>query len=268
MWKAATKASKVLNKRHAMLSYAWGKDQEIQAHVIRVRKALVQRGIDCWMDVGGGMKTDIYDSMAEGVENAAVVICFMNQSYQESENCQLELKFAKQSGLPFVPVMLSDDPKWKASGWLGIVTAGALWTPLDLADFENSVDRIASQVKMVAITEKEETGASEGSDAVKAELKRLREDLEAATSRSRGVDLSKPAFDPSQPAVVPQPVPQLPKDFRETDAIVQLRRLLTATRKNTGTVARIGFWGMGKLNHLDQSVPLRATYRFCVICTG
>ena len=65
-----------------MLSYAWGKDLEIQKEVIRVRKALTQRGIDCWMDVDGGMKTDIYDSMAEGVENAAVVICFMNQQYQ------------------------------------------------------------------------------------------------------------------------------------------------------------------------------------------
>ena len=66
------------------------------------------------------------DSMAEGVEKAAVIICFMNANYQNSENCQLELKFAKQSGLPIVPVMVADDPKWKASGWLGIVTAGSL----------------------------------------------------------------------------------------------------------------------------------------------
>ena len=82
VWKAATTTARVLNKRHAMLSYAWGKDLEIQKEVIRVRKALTQRGIDCWMDVDGGMKTDIYDSMADGVENAAVVICFMNQQYQ------------------------------------------------------------------------------------------------------------------------------------------------------------------------------------------
>ena len=44
----------------------------------------------------GGMNGDIYQSMAEGVQGAACVICFMTQKYQDSENCQLELKFAKQ----------------------------------------------------------------------------------------------------------------------------------------------------------------------------
>jgi hypothetical protein len=47
---------------------------------------------------------------------------------QESANCKLELKFAQQSGVPIVPVMLQAD--WRASDWLGIITAGALWTPL------------------------------------------------------------------------------------------------------------------------------------------
>lgn len=32
-------------------------------------------------------------SAAEGVQGAAVVICFMSRKYQLSANCQLELKF-------------------------------------------------------------------------------------------------------------------------------------------------------------------------------
>ena len=48
------------------------------------------------------MKADIYDSMAEGVTNAACLVCFMTQAYQDSANCALELKFAKQSGIPIV----------------------------------------------------------------------------------------------------------------------------------------------------------------------
>ena len=51
------------------------------------------------------MKADIYDSMAEGVTNAACLVCFMTQAYQDSANCALELKFAKQSGVPIVPVV-------------------------------------------------------------------------------------------------------------------------------------------------------------------
>jgi hypothetical protein len=38
------------------------------------------------------MRQDLYVSMAQGVENAAVFVCFMNEDYQSSENCQLECK--------------------------------------------------------------------------------------------------------------------------------------------------------------------------------
>ena len=97
------------------------------------------------MDITGGMASDIYDSMAgldegilsfclpilvymenpnesntvivvtndstpssiqaEGVSNASAVVCFMSEQYQSSENCQLELKFAKQSGVGIIPVV-------------------------------------------------------------------------------------------------------------------------------------------------------------------
>ena len=35
------------------------------------------------------MGADIYESMASGVSNAVVVVCFMSQKYQDSENCML-----------------------------------------------------------------------------------------------------------------------------------------------------------------------------------
>eukprot|EP01047_Picozoa_sp_COSAG01_P027193 COSAG01_NODE_1786_length_9231_cov_19.575276_4_plen_57_part_00 len=44
--------------------------------------------------------------MAEGVQGACVVVCFMSAKYQSSENCKLELKFARQTGCPIVPVMV------------------------------------------------------------------------------------------------------------------------------------------------------------------
>ena len=73
-----------LGGRHCMLSYCHACCQET---VKRVRALLVQRGVPCWMDVDNGMNTDIYDSMAAGVQNAAVVICFMSAKYEASANC-------------------------------------------------------------------------------------------------------------------------------------------------------------------------------------
>ena len=42
---------KLMSGRHAMLSYCWGDQLETQERVSRARKALVARGIDCWMDI-------------------------------------------------------------------------------------------------------------------------------------------------------------------------------------------------------------------------
>ena len=71
------------------------------------------------------MQSNLYESMAAGVQNACCVVCFMAAAYEASENCALELQFARQSGVPIVPVLMQAG--YKASGWLGIVTAGALW---------------------------------------------------------------------------------------------------------------------------------------------
>lgn len=51
--------------------------------MLNVREHFAKLGIPTWMDVDGGMQIDVYDSMAQGVSNAAVVICFMTQRYRE-----------------------------------------------------------------------------------------------------------------------------------------------------------------------------------------
>jgi hypothetical protein len=97
---------------HCMLSYQW----EIQQDVIRVRHRLNAEGIDTWMDIDNGMDVDLYDSMAEGVTKSACVVCFMTQQYQDSTNCQSELKFARDKNVPIVPVMFQGGG-WRADGW-------------------------------------------------------------------------------------------------------------------------------------------------------
>ena len=72
-------------------------------------------------DIDGGMQANIYDSMARAVSKAAVVIAFIDQRYQDSDNCKLELNFAKQSKVPIVVVKMAPSP-WIASEWLGIIT--------------------------------------------------------------------------------------------------------------------------------------------------
>ena len=83
--------------------------------------------------------------------NAGCVICFMEIKYEKSENCRLELQFAKQSGVPVVPVKFAAD--YSASGWLGIITAGSLWVPLhDNKDFALGISQLVQQIELAAPT--------------------------------------------------------------------------------------------------------------------
>lgn len=92
-----SRLKQLFHGKHCMLSYNWAE----QEHVKLIRSQIAAVGCPTWMDVDGGMKSDIYDSMAEGVSNAACVVCFMSQAYQDSANCALELKFVSGKRLAF-----------------------------------------------------------------------------------------------------------------------------------------------------------------------
>ena len=79
--------------------YQW----DHQDQVISVREHFAALGIPTWMDIDGGMQVDIFDSMAQGVANAAVVVAFISQRYQDSENCKL---------VRWVTVCFSIGPLW------------------------------------------------------------------------------------------------------------------------------------------------------------
>ncbi|CAF4120040.1 unnamed protein product [Adineta steineri] len=101
--------------KHVMLSYNW-KSQKI---VSRVYDILKDKDIPVWFDVQGGMKDDIYMSMAEGVENAAVVCCFMTPEYQESENCRLELTYAERQRKRIIACIIAEKKDWRPPPYYG-----------------------------------------------------------------------------------------------------------------------------------------------------
>jgi len=58
---AVTRTAPLLpDGKHAFLSYQW----DVQAQVVQIKALLNERSVKCWMDIDGGMKTDIYDSVS------------------------------------------------------------------------------------------------------------------------------------------------------------------------------------------------------------
>lgn len=127
--------------KHVMLSYQW----DVQDLVKKIYDHLSAMGIPVWMDIQGGMAGNINDSMAQGVDGAAVVCPFMTTKYQDSKNCKKELNYADHMEVAIVPVMAENS--FKATGWLGIITAGALW--IDFRKTDNMNNRIESLAKEI-----------------------------------------------------------------------------------------------------------------------
>ena len=76
--------------------------------------------------------------MAKGVQNAAVVCCFLTPEYQMSRNCRSELEYARTVEKRIIPCMLNvkTGNKWTPSDWLGIVIAGLNY--IDMRDQSES----------------------------------------------------------------------------------------------------------------------------------
>ena len=79
---------------HIMISY----EQESQEAVVSIKKSLVDSGYKTWMDVDQ-TKGSILGKMAEGVDNASLIVVAMTKKYETSTDCNKELQYSQVSNV-------------------------------------------------------------------------------------------------------------------------------------------------------------------------
>ena len=75
-------------KGHVMISYS----REQRPLLLRIKQAITEAGFPVWMDIEQ-MRENVYDRMAEAIQNASVVLIAMSYSYQRSEYCRRGLYY-------------------------------------------------------------------------------------------------------------------------------------------------------------------------------
>ncbi|CAF4400027.1 unnamed protein product [Rotaria sp. Silwood2] len=133
------------SQKHIMLSYQW----DHQKLVTQVYRRLKEINIPLWMDTQGGMKGHLSESMADGVENAAAICCFLTPKYQDSAACKDELTYGKEQRVRIIPILVM--PDWKPTGWLGFTIAGHKW--INFCDIDTNMDlrmeQLVAEIQML-----------------------------------------------------------------------------------------------------------------------
>ena len=128
--------------------------------VSKICQFLKKENIPVWFDRNGDQKDCIYKryehkniyiytyltvtlhmnffmrSLADGVENAVMICCFVTPDYGKSENCKFEVEYAQKRGKPLIPCNLGNASTWKLTAWLKSITRENIW--IDFHDVSES----------------------------------------------------------------------------------------------------------------------------------
>ena len=91
--------------------------------------------------------------MSEGVQNCAVLVCFLTPAYQASANCKRELTYALDTNTPIIPCIIGakkTDAKWKPTDWLGMSIANLVYLNfhgVDATNFESKCQELLQRIE-------------------------------------------------------------------------------------------------------------------------
>ncbi|XP_076809151.1 uncharacterized protein LOC143452169 isoform X1 [Clavelina lepadiformis] len=129
-------------QQHIMISYNWDDSIDVAR---KICDRLTTAGYNVWIDKGQ-MKGNIYEKMAEGVENAIIVLIFVSPHYETSEHAQREASLAADLHKRIIPIRVQQDHK--PSSWLRLITAGQFYHDFSFGSFDDNfkdlLDSIAS----------------------------------------------------------------------------------------------------------------------------
>ena len=91
---------------------------------IKLNKTLKRHHINTWIDVDD-MGSDIFISMATGIEKSDILLILLSNEYCRSENCIRECGYAVNQRKHLIPIKTEEN--YKPSGSVGLITSTLLY---------------------------------------------------------------------------------------------------------------------------------------------
>ncbi|CAF1609717.1 unnamed protein product [Adineta ricciae] len=123
-----------------MISYSHSDDK--LCHQILQR--LEQEKFNIWIDFQK-VHGNLTDTIAEAIENSEIVLICMSDAYKQSPVCKLEASYAAKRGCHIIPLVMT--PKYKADGWLGLITSDRLYVDFKKMNFDEAFKQLKYQIQ-------------------------------------------------------------------------------------------------------------------------
>lgn len=102
---------------------------------------VADKRLSVWVDFAYCHTDDLWEEIAEAIENASVVLLLMSKDYQDSKSCRQEVMYAKDSlKKRFIPIYTKKD--FTATGWLGVRIVGPQYIRFGKQSFEETVKKL------------------------------------------------------------------------------------------------------------------------------
>lgn len=128
---------------HIMISYNTGSREAC----LNIKNELEQIGYKIWIDVDEIHGSSL-DSMANAIENSAIVLMCVSEKYRQSINCQAEAQYAFRLNKVIIPLIMQPEYH-KVSGWLGIIIGDKIFVDFTKYSFEQSMKRLKNQINLL-----------------------------------------------------------------------------------------------------------------------
>lgn len=118
-------------EQHIMISYC----HEDKRNCFKIKEILKANNYKTWIDEENMNENEnIIDSMANAVENSALILMCYSEAYKTSPNCQREAQYAEKLKKTIVPLRLQS--KYNPDGWLELLINEHLYFDLSNPELE------------------------------------------------------------------------------------------------------------------------------------
>ncbi|UJR24868.1 hypothetical protein I4U23_006237 [Adineta vaga] len=134
----------IINKSRLMISY-----NHVSKPLCRdIYNSLTNDGYKVWIDLEE-MHGSTLLAMAKAIEDSDIIIYCITEKYSESRNCQKEAEYAFVQQKPMIPLLLQ--PKYKPTGWLGLLLGADLYIDFTKNDFLENYQKLKSEIESNSI---------------------------------------------------------------------------------------------------------------------